>query len=169
MYHLIRITSLILLVSLLLLSLESCGFRLRGSTTIDLQMPVTAIKNVGVSNAMVSELRRMLRSAGTEVVDDVAQAEVLISFGKENQSRRVLSVGTSGKVQEYELHYTVGFDVKNISGEELMAWQTINRIRDYSFDETDVLAKSLEENLIYKDMRRDAINEILRRLQRLRQ
>jgi LPS-assembly lipoprotein len=145
-----------------------CGFHLRGATMGDLEMPVTAIQNNGVGNNFAADLRRSLRSAGTEVVDDSDAAQVILTLSNEQRSRRVLSVGSTGKVQEYELFYSITFTASDHDGNTLLPVQSIKRVRSYSFDENDVLAKQSEENLLYRDMRRDAIAEILRRLQELR-
>ncbi|KAF0192374.1 MAG: LPS-assembly lipoprotein [Gammaproteobacteria bacterium] len=132
-------------------------------------MPVTWLQNDGVSNEFIVDLRRALRSTGTEFSADAKSAEAVLTISKEDRSRRVLSVGSTGKVQEYELHYAISFRVSDAAGKERLPEQSISRLRDYSFDQNDVLAKQSEESLLYRDMRRDVINEILRRLQKLRQ
>jgi LPS-assembly lipoprotein len=152
----------------LMFVVTGCGFHLRGAGFADLDMPVTTIQNLDASNQFAAELRRALRSSGTEIVDDSAAAQVILTLSNEQHSRRVLSVGATGKVQEYELFYSITFTAGDRDGNVLLPAQVIKRVRSYAFDETDVLAKQSEENLLYRDMRRDAIVEILRRLQELR-
>lgn len=152
-----------------MLLLEGCGFRLRGAALAELDMPLTWLQNNGVSNEFMVDLRRVLRATGTEFAADAASAEAVLVISNENRARRVLSVGSTGKVQEYELHYAVSFRVHDAAGRELLPEQAVGRERDYTFDQNDVLAKQSEEALLYRDMRRDVISEILRRLQKLRQ
>lgn len=153
--------------ALLVLSLSGCGFHLRGAGMAAVDMPVTFLQNDGVGNEFVVDLRRALRSAGTELATDAASAAAVLTISRENRSRRVLSVGSTGKVQEYELYYAVTFSVSDNSGKELVSSRVASQTRAYAFDETDVLAKQSEESLLYRDMRRDVISEILRHMQKL--
>lgn len=150
--------------ALLVVALAGCGFHLRGAGPGGAGLPVTFLQNNGVGNEFVVDLRRALRSADAELAADPAVAEAVLTISGENRSRRVLSVGANGKVQEYELHYAVTFSISDASGTELLPARTASQTRAYAFDETDVLAKQSEEGLLYRDMRRDVIGEILRRL-----
>jgi LPS-assembly lipoprotein len=69
-----------------------------------------------------------------------------------------------GKVREYELIYYVTIRLRNASSELWGQPQVIEQRRDYSYDDTQLLAKEGEEARLYSDMRSDASREILRRL-----
>ncbi len=150
----------------LLVLLQGCGFRLRGSMGGDLALPPLYIESSG-SSAFVSELRQALASTSTTVVAERAAAEWIVGVGAEQLDRRVLTVDASGRVQEYELHYAVSFAVNDAVARAVLGAQTITLRRSFNFTGSDVLAKEAEEAQLYRDMRRSAVQNAMRRLQAL--
>jgi LPS-assembly lipoprotein len=65
--------------------------------------------------------------------------------------------------REYEVTYTVEFSVEGTSG-ELLPSQKVSITRDYSFDETKLLAKENEEAILREGMARDLVAIVMRRL-----
>lgn len=160
-----RSLALLLLAACTLLTLEGCGFRLRGSAAVALSMPVTYVQGSGtVSPLLLGELRRALESAGVKIAAKQEEAETVLSVLDEEKARRVLSVTGGGTVQEYELRYGVTFDMKERDGKEVLPSQTVGLERAVSFSAGEALAKGTEEDLLYRDMRRDVVQSILRRL-----
>lgn len=149
---------------LLLLMLEGCGFRLRGSLGEFEAMPATQVRG---NDPAVFDLRQYLRSGGTEIVEDPAQAELIVIIEDVTRSRRVLSVGTTGRVQEYELIYQIRFRAEDRRGDRLLDDQIITQTRNFEFDEIDVTSKSNEEDFLFRDMQRNAVMQIMRRVQSL--
>ena len=154
-----------LLVTLLLGLLSGCGFQLRGSA--DLQ----GLKSVRIdtgSTILRDELAVFLEDGGVVLVDDKkAQVDAVLSAYDENYQRRVLSVDSNtGKAREYELAYTVKFNLVDGDGdgEALVSEQRVRLVRDFVFDEDAVIGKSREEDVLRQEMRRDAMQRILRRL-----
>ncbi len=160
----IRFLLVALMVGCTLLALNGCGFRLRGSAGVSVPLPVTYVQGANASGVLLSELRRALNGAGVKVTEDREQAQAILTVFNEDKSRRVLSVGVAGAASEFELHYAVTFDVNDQAGKPLQAAQTVGLERAVSFSQADVLAKGAEEDLLYRDMRRDVIQGILRRL-----
>jgi len=111
------------------------------------------------------QMRRLLRGSGTKVVDEPDQAEAKLILRNETQERRVLSVGTTGKVREYELHYGLLFEVRDKDGKLRLPQQAIDVKRDFSFDGTDVLGKEQEQQMLYDDLHHEAAAALLQRLQ----
>lgn len=153
-----------LMVGCALLALTGCGFRLRGSAGVALSMPATYLAGDTASAVLLADLRRALRDAGVVLVAAREDGRAVLTVTAEEQSRRVLSVGTAGTVQEYELHYAVTFAVLDHQGKELLPAQTVGRLRAVSFSESQVLAKGAEEELLYRDLRRDVVQGVVRRL-----
>lgn len=155
-----------LLLVCCLIVLEGCGFRLRGSIGGDVALPPLYIESSG-NNPFVTELRQALGNSQTEVVAVRAAAALIVGVGAEQLDRRVLTVDTSGRVQEYELHYAVSFAVNDAAARSVLAAQTITQRRSFEFTGADVLAKEAEEAQLYRDMRRSAVQNAMRRLQTL--
>ena len=55
---------------------------------------------------------------------------------------------------EYEIFYTIKYSV-TAEGKELLTTQTLTLTRDYSFDETTLLAKEHEEDILREALARD--------------
>ena len=147
--------------ALLCALLAACGFQLRGSADV----PFQTIYVPAASGGIGLELRRNIQ-AGTraKVVDDVKQAEAVLEFTQEAREKEILSLTGTGRVREFQLRYRVGFRVHDGRGREFVPANTVVLVRDISFNDTDVLAKETEEQLLYRDMQSDMVQQILRRL-----
>jgi len=154
------------IVLLLLLQIGGCGFHLRGMQDGAIVLPPIYISGSD-GNETVHRLKDYLRAAGVDVLSDSAGARMVATVSDEIHQRRVLSVGTTGKVQEYELRFAVRFSAADGSGTPLSDEQTVSLVRDYSFDEVQVTAKDIEAGELYDVMRTDAVRAIARRLQAL--
>lgn len=151
-----------LLLAALVLLMTGCGFHLRGSQGDFAALPPVLVRGDG---AAATELKRALRGGETPVVEEVAQASLVVTIVDERRERRASAVGVTGRVQEYELNYVVRFRVDDPAGAALAPVQSIAVQRSYSFDGTDVNAKANEEDDLYRDMVYDAVRQILIRLQ----
>ncbi len=150
-------------LALALAATSGCGFKLRGPIELPPPLEVTYIQG-SPQNELVRELRRGLENVGARVTQERAEASAVLRLLKERFDRRVLSVGSTGKVTEYELTYQVRFDVLDAEGESLMEDQTLNLVRGYLNDESQVIGKADEEGLIREEMRRDAVRLMFYRM-----
>ena len=154
----------------LILLLAGCGFHLRGSGMDDValtDMPMIYLQSGNPQSGMLEELQRRGKLQGANFTQESSAAELALNITSENFDRRVLSVGTTGKVREYELHYAVTYTVLDKEGVEKLA-NRISLVRDYRFDETRVLGKEAEEKQLRQDMVRDAAQQIMRQLRALK-
>jgi LPS-assembly lipoprotein len=71
-------------------------------------------------------------------------------------------------VTEFQLRSRVHFRVRNARGTELIPDTELEQHRDITFNESAVLAKEAEEGLLYRDMQRDMVQQLMRRLAALR-
>jgi LPS-assembly lipoprotein len=67
-------------------------------------------------------------------------------------------------VREYRLFVNYSFQVVDPKGRILVPRNNISLSRDITFDDSNVLAKDLEEGLLFRDMNNDLVNQIMRRL-----
>ena len=147
-------------------SLAGCGFHLRGQEEQGIAaraLPVTFVQGGNPQTGLTDELRR----SGSHIVQDRQQAKLVLTIFADGFERRLLSVGATGKAREFELYYNVNFDVHDQAGKALLPKTDISLVRDYRFDETQVLGKDAEEAVLRQDLVRDAAQQILRRLQML--
>lgn len=146
-------------------SLVSCGFKLRGA--VDLPAGLQKIFIVGsVSSDLVRDLKDSLQYSAT-VVKQQADADAILNIVQEKSTNRTLSVDSNGRIREAELQYSVTYNFKKSNGDTVLDDETLLLARDYINDENDVIGRTNESTIITRDLKRDAAQQILRRLHAL--
>ncbi len=79
-----------------------------------------------------------------------------------------LSVSGTARVQEYQVVHRVEFEVVDAAGKVLLPRETLERRRDYRFDETQALGAAAEDELARRELRRDTLAALLRRIEAIR-
>lgn len=157
--------SLALALALLLTAygLSACGFQLRGEPNIPAEMSRTYIATDDNYSLFYRKLREELINAGVDVVDLPGDSSAVFSILGDNTDQRVLSVSARNVPREFEVFYTVFYSVE--SGEQsIMAPQSLTLTRDYTYDETLVLGKAREEELLREAIVDDLVRLILKQL-----
>jgi len=154
-------------IALVALTLASCGFKLRGDASFPF---ATVYVTSPMSPSMATEMRRSLAAADstTKVVDTAASAEVLLDLPVVIDDKDVLSLSSGGSVREYQLVKRVQFRLHDKNGVDWMPAGEIVVRRSYTFNETQVLARDLQEQRLLREMQTDAVQQIIRRLQSAR-
>jgi len=145
----------------LCLLVAACGFRLRGTA----EVPFETLYLPGATTGLALDLKRNIQ-AGTRarVVDDPQKAEAVLHFTEETRQKEILSLTGTGRVREFQLRYRVGFRVHDGKGADYVPQSTIQLTRDVTFNDAEILAKEAEEQLLFRDMQADMVQQILRRL-----
>jgi LPS-assembly lipoprotein len=141
--------------------LAACGFHLRGQA----QLPFESLHIPG-DNPLVIELKRNVAAAsGTRLMDKPSDAQAVLGFTQELRDKIILSFSSAGRVSEYQLRYRIGFRVTDAKGVKVyVPTSEILLTRDMAYSDAQVLAKEAEEALLYRDMQRDMVQQIIRRL-----
>jgi LPS-assembly lipoprotein len=147
--------------------LSACGFRLMGSESLPgiLARPYLSLKDPYTDFSR--EFEHQLKSSGATLQVLRANATATIEVTKDLVEQRTLSVSALNIPTEYELTYTVTFDVQG-AGKELLAPQTLSLSKDYSFEENVLLAKAHEADILRQQMARDLVSIAMRRLTSLK-
>ena len=152
----------IALTFLFALLLAGCGFQLRG--TADLPFDTLFMPRAS-GPGIVLDLRRNIQSGThTTLVDDPKKADAVLEFSSEIRDKLILSLAATGRVREYQLRYVVAFRVHDGKGSDYVPQSQIQLTRDITFNDSDVLAKESEEQLLFRDMQADMVQQIMRRL-----
>lgn len=122
--------------------------------------------NLLENHPLLVAVKNALRTQSDVRIEESGDAPRLLLYG-EQSDRRVLSVISVGKVDEYLLRYQASFRLVDADGRPLSAPQTVRVLREHQFDRFNVLAKEREEQELQDDMRRDAAQQILRQLSRI--
>jgi LPS-assembly lipoprotein len=145
------------------LMLSACGWRLRGTARLPEVMSATYVDAPDRYTDFNRALRKSLVASGSRLVSDRAQAGGIIRIEKDQSGQRVLSVSARNTPEEYEVFYVVEYSVQGPAG-ELIPSRKIELTREYSFDETAVLAKQREQAILREAMARDLADLVLRQL-----
>jgi LPS-assembly lipoprotein len=147
--------------------LSACGFRLAGSDPLPaiLAQPYLSLKDPYTDFSR--EFEHRLKSAGARLQGVRANSTASIEVTKDQVEQRTLSVSAQNIPTEYELTYTVTFAVHG-TDKELLAPQTISLSKDYSFQESELLAKQHEADILRQQMARDLATIAMRRLTSLK-
>ena len=148
------------------LLLAGCGFHLQGRASLPAVVKTPYLEAPDPQSDFIQYLRHDLLSNGAQLMYEKGHASAVVSILSDRVVRRVLSVSSINRVNEYEVTYTVAFSVTS-QGKQLLAPQELSATRTYSFDESLLLAKGHEEDILRQDMANDLANRVMRRLSSL--
>ena len=157
------IRSLHLLLLAVAATLAACGFQLRGAAnyafdSIYVGAPPTLPFTV--------ELKRALAGAGpAKVLDEPPGAQVILDITNISDDKSVLSLSQGGRAREFLLVKRVVFSLRGADGSSWLPADTISIQRTYLYDDTERLAREIQEQRLLTEMQTDAIAQIVRRLQ----
>ena len=150
-------------------ALSGCGFQLRQTGDYPFKTLYTAFP---LTTPFGAELSRQLRSTGRiELLTEARQAQqadVILEILQEQRQRVVVGLNASGQVRELQLRLTVKVRLRTPEGVEWIEPVELYQQRDLSFNETAALSKEIEEALLYRDMQNDIVQQIVRRLSRVK-
>jgi LPS-assembly lipoprotein len=150
----------LLLLSVLLLT--ACGFHLRGHA--GLPFNTLYLEAANLNTPFIDELRRNLEINNVRLVNTADKADVILNIASEMPEKQILSLSGSGLVNEFQIRYRVSVHAYDLKQQEWIPTEELLLQRYYTYDNNQVLAKEAEEALLYKSMRTDMVQQIVRRL-----
>ena len=148
------------------LALAACGFHLEGAGALPPAMAKTYLASTDPHSDFLLSLTDALRLRGSEIVGSPDAADAVVSISRDDTGQRVLSVSARNVPREYEVFYAVTFSVQ-VGGEPLMEPESLVVTRSYTYDETQVLAKASEEQVLRRALADDLARRVVRRIQAL--
>lgn len=146
-------------------ALTACGFALRqpprfAFKTIYLALPAGSTLGLPLQRALqyAPDLRVLTEAR------DMMGADVVLDVISEQREKVVAGLSAAGQVREFQLRLRLNFRLRTPQGKELIEPTELLLQRDSSFSESAALAKEEEEALLYRDMRNDMVQQIVRRL-----
>lgn len=142
----------------------ACGFQFRGAT-------VDALKGSGIyvqsanADMLAKQVKQKLLEYEVTTVNNRSDADYVITLRDESYDKEVLFVSpSSGKVLEYELSYSVAFEISTVNGAVEIVSDRISVTRSYIFDETSILGKSREELKLQQGLVTQAAASLIRQI-----
>lgn len=149
--------------------LGGCGFALRKPPryafgTIYLSLPAGSSLRASLTRSLeFSSDVRVLPESG-----DMLSADVVLEIQSETREKVVAGLNAAGQVREFLLRLRMRFRLRTPRGVELIPMTELALEREIGFAESAALAKEEEEALLFRDMRQDMQQQILRRLAAVR-
>jgi len=143
------------------LLLSACGYHLRGA----LELP-SNMKNVyveGGSSPLLEQFRQVMKSSSAQLAGSRKDAGIVVKIANEQFNRRVLSLSSRGKSNEFELEYRLDYEFANAADAVLMPRQSVEVRREYYNDQQFMIAKDQEEAVIRNEMYQQAVQTIVNR------
>ena len=139
----------------------SCGFHLRGLSSI----PFESVYIQASDPLVVLDIKRRIQaSSKTIVLDSPNDSQAILHILNARKRKVILSVSGSGRVREFQLRYSISFKVTNKSGREVVPISNIEIKRVLPFSDSAFLASQMEEKMLVKEMKKDAILKMMDRL-----
>ena len=150
--------SVILIMALLS---SACGYHLRGA----LELPA-GMKNVyldGGSAELREQFKRAMDISSVALASSPETAGIIVKIFNEDNQRRVLSLGSGGTANDFELSYRFDYELVDAKNKVLSARQPIEIKREYYNNQVAVIAKGNEEAVIRNEMYQQAVRTIVNR------
>ena len=144
-------------------ALAGCGFHLQGRQPMPEAFAYTFIDTKDEQTDFVQDLRKALLASGSKVIRTQGSSGATVSVHEDELTERILSVSARNIPTEYELTYRVKFSV-TAGGKTLIDNEEISATRDLSFEESQLLAKEREQEILREALARDLVALVMRRM-----
>jgi LPS-assembly lipoprotein len=141
--------------------LSGCGFQLRGAYSL----PYESIYVAAGDSVVGAGLKRQIRaSGGTRIADSAKDAQASFLPAGEWRDAIIVSLSGSGRVREKRLRLRYAYRIVDAQGRDLVPQAYVELSRDVSYADSETLAKTQEEGLLWHDMENDIVQQLMRRL-----
>jgi LPS-assembly lipoprotein len=154
------------LVAAAALAVTACGFHLQGSGALPPSMLRTYVDTQRPHSEFLVTLTDVLRQRGAEVLAAPATDAAVLDIVSDETGQRVLSVSARNIPREYEVYYAVTFSLR-VGTDSVIANESLVVTRSYTYDETQVLAKAAEEQILRRALAEDLARRVMQRIQAL--
>lgn len=154
----------LLIVLLFTLTLSSCGFHLRGMRDMPRWLDRVTIVVENANRDLEPLLSDQLRAYRIQVCSDPASANYWLIIEQDSVRQQITSISSSTTPRQYQLTYTVQFKLTRAKGNEIIPTTPIVVTRLLTVNSDRILGSNDEEAILKREMRRDAVMQILDRI-----
>ncbi len=138
-----------------------CGFQLEGAGVLPAAVATTYLDTEKPYTEFYDSLRDALRARGAELVDTRQEAGAVLRIIEDTSGQRILSVSARNTPREYEVFYAITFSLE-AEGANVIEMESLVVTRSYTYDATQVLGKSAEEQILRESLAQDLARQVLR-------
>jgi len=154
-----------LLLGLLAMA-AGCGFQLQGRQVLPPALAQLELYPADRQSDFTRALRASLSASGARLVENSAAEVTKVHVVTDEFTERVLSVDARNIPTDYELTYRVEIAVRT-QEREMLPKEEFELVRIFSFDETKLLAKEREKEILREALAQDLASVVTRRLSTL--
>jgi LPS-assembly lipoprotein len=146
------------------LALSACGFHMRGEVTLPSGLQRVHVQIADPFSPLKRDLEAALRRGGAKIEENPGTdvADVTISAVSIGPVAR--SVGANAYVNEFSMVYHVELQITDAKEKVLIPKQVIEHSREFTFDQTQAIGTTAEQDEIKKEMERDMVQTIVRKV-----
>jgi LPS-assembly lipoprotein len=146
-------------------ALSACGFHMRGEVQLPPTMQRVHVQVADPYSPLSRNLEAALRRAGAKVENAAGDGIAEVTISALSLAPIVRSVGANAFVNEFSMVYHVEMQITDANGKVLMPKQVIEHSREFTFDQTQAIGTSAEQDEIKKEMERDMVPALLRKIE----
>jgi LPS-assembly lipoprotein len=147
------------------LALAGCGFHLRGEVHLAAELERVHVQSADPFGPLKRDLEAALARAGAKVEPAPGDGVAEVSLAAVSLAPIVRSVGANAFVNEFSMVYHVELEITDGAGKTLLPKQVIEQSRVYTFDQTQAIGTGAEQDEIKKEMERDMVQAVLRKIE----
>ncbi len=157
-----KITLLCFIIGLV----SGCGFTLRGKAAIPAWLNRVAIVVVNANPSLATVAQDLLQSYSVTIIADPKKADFVLTLEQDSLNQQITSVSSSTTPRQYQLVYSLHYLLTNVKNKTVLLSQTMVVNRQFTVNNDRILGSDFEGLTIAKEMRRDAVHQIITRISR---
>ncbi|MEC8357626.1 MAG: LPS assembly lipoprotein LptE [Pseudomonadota bacterium] len=148
----------------LALSVQACGFTLRGNNAIVSSFDNLNLELAKPQSELSALLQRSLRAAGVSLPSEQLKTAPTLKVSNEQLSTRPVSINPRARASQVELRLSVNIAL-TVGGKPIIPDETLTVIRTYFQDIENIAGNQEEALIIANELRQELINQLMRRLE----
>ena len=144
--------------------LSACGFHLRGMYDMPSWLNDVAIIIQNGHRDLETLLQDQFSAYHIRTIREPSQARYWLIIEQDNEEQHITSVSSSTTSRQYQMTYTVRYKLQEAQGRDVIPSCQIAVTRQLTLNSDRILGSDDEENILKKEMRRDAVTQILDRI-----
>ncbi len=145
--------------------LSACGFHLRGEAQLPAGLDRVYVESSDPSGPLKRNVERALERSGAKVEKAAGEGIGEVRLTGISLAPIVRSVSANARVNEFTMLYHVELQITDASGKVLLPKQVVEQSRVFTFDETQAIGTGAEQDEIKKEMEREMVQTIIRKIE----
>ena len=159
-----RNTAMRLLLLVLALSIQACGFTLRDNDAIVSSFDNLNLELAQPQSELSALLQRSLRAAGVSLSSQQLKTTPTLTVNNEQISTRPVSINPRARASQVELRLSVNIAL-TVGGKPTIPDETLTVVRTYFQDIENIAGNQEEAQIIANELRQELVNQLMRRLE----